>query len=235
MKNINRFDGSQVNDGINTNTYDLLFKDYYNLPKEECNSKENLIPLLTIDKFTLCEKKNLLIKLKRLIDKSEGIDVSRIQFDEESKRYKYVDENNEIFFNMISKICETNNNVIDELTSNKRYGKCHSGIISIAPNVPNSYVVTGYITVANRKVLHSILEYKVDDKTIVLDWTRNITIEKNDYDRLTKFEEISRFKGKLVKEDLKLIKGFNLGCKAYVTFRDEIISDLEKKKYLYRK
>ena len=35
MSETKRKDGSPMNDGINNNTYNLLFGDYHNLPEEE--------------------------------------------------------------------------------------------------------------------------------------------------------------------------------------------------------
>jgi hypothetical protein len=229
-----RHDGSSVNDGINNNTYELLFKDYPELPKEEHGSREDALRFLTLDRFTRYEKRNLLVKFKDFLKKQINIDISKISYDEENDRYIYNDEDFSIPFNLISRICE-GPGCKEELLSEKRYGKCHSSIISIAPSVPNSYVVTGYVTIGSHKVLHTILEIEQKDNNVILDWTRNLEMRKEDYYRLTKFEEVSRFEGKHPKEDLNYITGLHMGCKTYVTFRDEIMRDIEKNKSLFKK
>ncbi len=40
--------------------------------------------------------------------------------------------------------------------------------MSISPSIEGSRIVTGYTTIGNKKVLHSVIEYEHDGKTIVL-------------------------------------------------------------------
>ena len=47
MKNKKREDGSSMNDGINNNTYNLLFGDNENLPEEEQGTYTNAIAFAT--------------------------------------------------------------------------------------------------------------------------------------------------------------------------------------------
>lgn len=42
--------------------------------------------------------------------------------------------------------------------------------MDISPCIEGSRIVTGYITLGNQKILHSVIEYEYDSKTIVLDW-----------------------------------------------------------------
>ena len=58
---------------------------------------------------------------------------------------------------------------------------------------------------------------------------------KSDYYKITEFEEIARFKGDTVKDDMLYAGPLDLGSKVYVCFRDEIIKDLEKNKTLFKK
>lgn len=62
MNNLKREDGSPMRDGINNNTYNLLFKDYDNLPKEEQGSYEKLKIFAAIDRFTKLQEKRCLQK-----------------------------------------------------------------------------------------------------------------------------------------------------------------------------
>jgi len=229
-----RLDGSSVNDGINNNTYELLFKDYPNLSDEERGSRKDALTFLTLDRFTRHEKRNLLVKFKDLLNKQVNLDISKISYDKETDRYVYNDEDYSMPFNLISRICE-GPGCKEELLSDKRYGQCHSKIIGISPCVPNSTVVTGYITIGSSKVLHTILEIETEANTVVLDWTRNLEMIKEDYYRITKFEEVARFDGSHPREDVEYLQEIHLGCKPYVTFRDEIMRDIEKNKSLFRK
>ena len=221
--------------GINDETYETLFKKFYDTTYSGVNTLENYCAFNAIDTFTLKEKNLLFRFYKYLFTKLNIMKTSNIHYDKENDRYNYVDDDLVIPFNMISRICQTDKSVIDELESRERFGKCHGGTMSIAPCVPNSYVVTGFITIGDSKVLHTVLEVETDTQPVILDWTCNAEMPKSDYCALTMFEEITRFKGDLVKEDLDYAKALELDTKTYVTFRNEIMNDLEKNKTLFRK
>lgn len=85
MNKLKREDGSPINDGINNNTYNLLFKDYNNLPKEEQGDFENVIAFTTIDLFTKLQEKKIFTKLLKLFYKNTTIDLDRITFNEKTK------------------------------------------------------------------------------------------------------------------------------------------------------
>ena len=220
--------------GINNNTFELLYKNFEKLTPEEGNSVENLIAFLTIDCFTRYDKVTLLVKIRNYLNKLRRLDVSKVHYDEETDRYKYIDGELVIPFNMITRLCKTDDKVIKELLSKDRAGYCHSSIMSIAPNVPNSRVVTGYVVYGNNKYLHTVLEYNVGDKEVILDWTRNIVMEKKDYCKLTKFQDVTRFDGELVGNDIDVLKGLGIDSKTYCTFRNEIMNDINKNKSIYR-
>ena len=86
----------------------------------------------------------------------------------ETKQYEYQNNDLIITFDKLSN-CFEDKDLIKELTSNKRYGKCHIRAMDISPSIEGSKIVTGYITVGNQKILHSVIEYEHDGKTIVLD------------------------------------------------------------------
>ena len=228
MSNPKREDGSPMKDGINNNTYNLLFGDFTNLPEEEQGSYENVIAYATIDRFTKLQEKKIFTKLLKLLYKNTIIDLDKITFNEKTKQYEYKNNDLIITFDKLSN-CFDDKDLIKELTSNKRYGECHSRAMSISPVIEGSRIVTGYITIGNKKVLHSVIEYEYNDKTIVLDWTRNLKITKEQYIELTKFVELSSFEGRQVIDDIEIIFGnLNIGCKPYVVFRDELIRDMQK-------
>ena len=122
-----------------------------------------------------------------------------------------------------------------ELMSNKRHRQCHEKARNIAPSIRGSKIVTGYVTIGDRKVLHSIIEYDVDNKTVVIDWTSNLHITKEQYVELTKFVELSSFEGRKVIDDIELItENFNIGIKPYVVFREEIMRDIKKNSQIFQ-
>lgn len=89
MSNPKREDGSPMKDGINNNTYNLLFGDYASLPEEEQGSYENVVAYATIDRFTKLQEKKIFTKLLKLLYKNTIIDLEKITFNEETKQYEY--------------------------------------------------------------------------------------------------------------------------------------------------
>lgn len=221
-------------DGINNNTFKLLFEDKENLPKEERGTHENAIAFDTIDLFTKLQEKRIFTKLLKMIYKHKGIDLDNIRFNRKTKQFEYRNGDKIITFDKLSNHFE-DNKVKKELMSNKRYGKCHSKSITIAPYIKKSKIVTGYITLENTKILHSVIEYDEKNKTMVLDWTRNLYISKEQYVELTKFVELSSFDGAKVIDDMKkLIGNLDLGVKPYVVFRDELMKDMERNPHIFK-
>lgn len=234
MENRKRKDGSPMNDGINNNTYELLFGDFDNLPKNERGTYENVIAFATIDRFTKLQEKKIFTKLLKMIYKKSNIDLNKITFNKEIKQFEYRDNDKVITFDRLSDHFQ-DEDLKKELMSDKRYGECHSRAMNIAPSIKDSKIVTGYVTLGNSKVLHSIIEYDVDDKTIVLDWTRNLHITKEQYIELTKFVELSSFDGREVIDDIELITGnLNIGVKPYVVFREELMRDIKKNPQIFQ-
>ena len=234
MCNLKRGNNILMNDGINHNTYNLLFSDYYNLSKEEQGNYENVVAYATIDCFTKLKGKKIFTKLLTIFYKNSMIDLERITFNKEIGQYEYKNNDLVIFFNKFSN-CFDNEKIIKELTSNKRYGECHVKAIEISPSIENSKILTGYITIGNKKVLHSVIECEHDEKNIVLDWTRNLMITKEQYVELTKFVELSSFEGRKVLDDIEAIIGnLNIGVKPYLVFRDELIKDMQKNLHIFQ-
>lgn len=232
MSNKFREDESSMEDGINNNTYRLLFSDYYNLPEEERGSYENYIALNTIDLFTKFEEKKLFAKLLKLFYKIQQIDLDHIRFNDEIKQYEYRNHDLIITFNKISNHLN-DDRLIKELNSNKRYGKCHSRSIDISQCIDDAKVVTGYITIGHTKIIHSIIEYKYCEKMIVLDWTRNLSIPKEKYIQLTNFVEITSIDNNKILGDLYMLEWLNMGDKSYLIFRDELIRDVERNPQIF--
>lgn len=80
ISELKRKDGSPIDDGINNNTYNLLFGDYDNLPENEQGSYENINAFATIDCFTKLQEKKAFTKLLKLFYKNTIINLDKIIF-----------------------------------------------------------------------------------------------------------------------------------------------------------
>jgi len=212
--------------GVNVNTYNMLFGDRHNIPFEKWTPYEDLEALVIIDKFTRVDRKNTFNKALNSMNK----ELKRITYNQETKLYEYNYQGTHYTFKKLSD-CIPDKEIKKELTSKKRYGKCHHRSLRLAPSIKNSKVTTGYITIGKDKIFHSVVEYPRKDKTIVLDWTKNLYMEKEEYRKLFNFEELSSFEGAKVLEDQEGLMGELIGSitiKAYVLFRNEIANEIEK-------
>lgn len=138
----------------------------------------------------------------------------------------------------------------NELESKKRRGKCHSGSINIAQTFlfPCS-IVTGYIYgVSNKdKILHSWIEFELENTEMAIDYTLNAIMDKSAYMHLHKAEEITRISSETLKKDIQAGILEKLGIfkvekskdeprviiatqKYYLLFRNQILTDLMNSK-----
>lgn len=225
-------------DGINLNTKSILFSDNDIYLENERQIYEKLKIIYAIDIYTQIVHKN---KIKKMIRKSLAkrldIDVSNIRYNNERKKHEYALTSGEkISFDVLSEHLEKpSKDIIEELESKKRHGKCHIQSIVVGISIKDSIIQTGTIIVGNKKVLHSVVEIKNkagDD--IIIDWTRNLEIEKEKYIKLFNFNILSSIKSEDVHIDKEFIKYLpNFELKPYLTFRNELIRDIDRNKSLF--
>ena len=215
-----RWDNSSRIDGINNMTYAILFRDYY----LKDDSSGNLDIYKTIINFTLAPIKNSIIK-------SNGFSLIKKKKD---NGYEYSDGRINIDFDVISNYVKDRKQK-KELTSPYRYGKCHERSLELAYSSEKAKVITGYVNFNGMHYLHSVVELELDGQVCILDWTKNLIINKKDYIILTGFNKISSISSKDIMKDSDLLNIFDISLKTYTLFRDEIVSDLEKNVLIKRR
>lgn len=222
-----------LENGFNENTYNLLFNGIYNPPNEESNSYDNYVTWQTIDYFTRIEEFTFFENLFNLT-KYKVLKLNRIKYNKKKKQYEYKFNGTIIGFNKLSDYTE-NDKYDRELLSSNRHHKCINGCLNLNASVPNSRIVTGYITMNNEKHLHHIVEYDDKDKTYVFDYTRNLYIEKEQYIKITKFVEVNSSDRKNTLDNMQILELINpyFSLKTYFTFTDEILTDIKKNDFLF--
>ena len=150
---------------------------------------------------------------------------------------KYIQENdigcdnnmNIVYEKLSDKV--VNPSIKRELLSVKRYGKCHEMSLSLLNSLEGSSILTGYIAVEDEDILHSVVEYESDGKTKIVDYTKNIIMDKEDYIGLMNFRNIQRItREQFLKDEIILMKMFgSLNIRTYLCFRDEIMNEIKKK------
>ena len=216
-------------EGINNNTFDLLFADYDHIDEKDCQSKEYFYLFYIINEYTTHVHQRIIKRLFHLGYSSKKRYLNDIKYDKKSKRY-YVSINDERFdFDILSKYLAGRNSKRELNDANKRAGECHTKSICSAAVIKDSSIMTGYMTVDDMKVLHSVVLKKNPSGVLeALDWTQNLIMPYDQFRKLFNFQELNEVPGSVIEPDLKRIRGLGIDSKAYLTFRDEIIKDVKR-------
>lgn len=216
---------NKLNIGMNISTYELLFKDY--IDTDIISDLSYLKTYYTIDSFTKEKDNNLMLELLECMYNGIIIDTDTITFNSKTNEYEYKDDNIFITFTKISDYVD-NKELKSELLSEDRYCKCHNYALYFGPKINNSKIVTGYVVLKDKKVLHTVISTTIDDLEYILDFTKNLKITKKQYLKLTNFKEIVSFDSKYIEGDLSLLSDIDISIKTYTVFRNEIIEDLKR-------
>lgn len=102
--------------------------------------------------------------------------------------------------------------------------------------LPEAYIVTGYIKENKGKFLHSIVEIEKKNEKYVIDYTKNIIMPKEQYVKLTSFEELERISDMEYLQHVQKIANIpGIDLKVFTTFGKEIVKELEKNAFMLKK
>lgn len=221
------------NKGINETTRKELFKYKH---KIYLKTDKNLSILFAIDNYTLKKEGILQRPINKINEIAFKIKTDNITYNSDTKMYEYKEGKKDTYhFDTISRYIFENNEIKNELETKKRYRKCHMRSIDLALAIGDAKVVTGIAKLNGVEFLHSIVEIMLDNKTLYLDWTRNIMMPQDEYKRLFRYREISKVDTKNIISDMEYIRAFNLNIEEYLLFRDELMKDVEKNKSVFQK
>lgn len=210
------------------------FKSCCEEEKKQINLKEesnNYVIIDLIEKIT----KILTMNPEELIKLEDFIINNSISLDEKDGIFIVEAFNKKYTFRKISSTFIKEPSIFFELESDERYGKCHSKSLELVLITPNSKIVTGYITENNLHLLHSIIVATELNGDYVYDWTKNLIMSKDEYYKLNKFKVLSEItKDEIIydKENYADLLVNNICIKPYLVFRNEIVKEIETKKYI---
>lgn len=222
-----------ISNGMNINTYNLLFDDINNKMSDKKGSCESLNALCVISKFTKFDDIKIYCLMAGMYETIDDYDFRAISWSDELNSFIYQKGNFKIPFNLLSDFM-THEDVKKELTSDERLHKCHEKSILLASIYPNFGIITGYVYLEKQRMLHSVIEYDDNEETIILDWTKNLRMLKEDYIRLTNLRVIETIEGYDVKNDITgPIIQMGMDFKTYCAFRPEIVKELKKNNSIF--
>ena len=200
--------------GINKNTDKLLFDDKY-YEETDRDIIKNSYGLRLIEVYTKLREKRIFKKLLEIYYKKRySIDFSKITYNKETGQYEYKDElDGEIYtFNKLSNLLDEQE-MKDELESNRRYKKCHEKSMELMLTLPESFILTGYVKREYGKFLHSVVEIEKQEEPYIIDYTKNLVMPKEQYFKLTNFEQIERISDEEFLEDMVAIAQLDISRK----------------------
>lgn len=222
-----------ISNGMNINTYNLLFDDINNKISDKKGSCESLNALCVISKFTKFDDIKIYCLMAGMYETIDDYDFRTISWSDELNSFIYQKENFKIPFNLLSDFM-THEDVKKELLSDERLHQCHEKSIVLASIYPNFRIITGYVYLEKQRMLHSVIEYDDNEETIILDWTKNLRMLKEDYIRLTNLRVIETIEGYDVKNDITgPIIQMGMDFKTYCAFRPEIVKELKKNNSIF--
>lgn len=222
-----------ISNGMNINTYNLLFDDINNKMSDKKGSCESLNALCVISKFTKFDDIKIYCLMAGMYETIDDYDFRTISWSDELNSFIYQKGNFKIPFNLLSDFM-THEDVKKELTSDERLHQCHEKSIILASIYPNFRIITGYVYLEKQRMLHSVIEYDDNEETIILDWTKNLRMLKEDYIRLTNLRVIETIEGYDVKNDITgPIIQMGMDFKTYCAFRPEIVKELKKNNSIF--
>jgi len=212
--NINFLNDKYHECGFHINNFPMLIKKDERIVN---NPKVRTINIFTSSRY-----------LSQLAYRVKGIKMTRV-----NQNKCQISFNDEVIeFSLISDlfVLKNDKSVIDLkkelLNYKKRKGLCHYNCIIYLNSFGNK-IVTGYVddSILPNRVIHSWIE--TDKK--VIDYTKNLVINKEDYYRLLNPEILNTVTKEQLNSDIDIIRKMDfLGSKFYCLFRDEILTDIER-------
>lgn len=157
--------------------------------------------------------------------------------------HSYKDENHEFTFMLFSDIA-TDQEFINTLRSEDRYGKCHSGSWAHVMSVMKAYS-DGLVSIIGGKYLindvdyyyHTWIELELEDRFFVFDYTKNLIMDRDRYYELTGAKVINVVSPDEVRKIIHHVRLGNLRMNIMDCsyFSKEILSDLERNKHILKR
>ena len=221
--------GTYHYEGINNNTYNLLYGDYFGIDAAEVQKLEYFFVYYVMNLYTTQTHQRAIRRLLHIKYTRDLKELNNVNYDKKNKLFFIEVDNEKFYFDLLSNHISSLEAKKELNDLKKRAGECHSRSIQTVTSIGDSSIMTGFMTVDDMKVLHSIvLKKNSDDSMLAIDWTQNIVMPYDQFKKLFSFKEINEVPGEYISPDLKKIGGLGIDVKAYLTFRDEIINDIKK-------
>lgn len=206
--------------GINANTYDLLVDSNNKHTGEELG---NSIPYVDLNILTSGNKK-LAYKIMRLI-----INIIKVRKGKDDfKNYKMKD-GSIVSYRLASDVFDFLDSE-EELLSDDRYGHCYLKSIQMTTFIKDSNILFGLTKIGDYQRMHAVVEFNLNDRLCVFDWTQNLVMPKDQYVKLFDFNIYNSIIGNDAKRIIELCqsKGINTSTSIVLAFGEELENDIKR-------
>lgn len=211
-------------EGINVNTFNILFKNMF----DSEDDYERYIVAILIEYFTLKESER-----KKFIKKDLDVDFKKDDDDFFYLKYKEKIYTFDLLSNKLKFKDKSTNPIKKELLTVNRFHKCFKMALFLI-YLNSSKILTGIEDIGGKCVQHSVIEIENEDnKKYILDYTKNLYMEKDDYIDLYNFKVLQIINNEEYYNDQKILtKYVPFDVRIYLFFREEIKKDLNKNKHV---
>ncbi len=209
--------------GINLNTYNMLFNSYN---KHTDDNASNGTAIADISIFTSNSndiKSSLLKKIIRL---------KSIRYSDKDNMYKYKTSDGNCYrFELASNFFDfLSEREKEELLSEERTGHCYKNSILLASKLSVGMVLFGTVQVEDYQYLHSVTQFMNEGRLFIVDWSHNIVMPKQDYEKLFNLKIINRVSGKDILTNYYLCCDYfsSIPFPVFLGFNYELVSRAKK-------
>jgi hypothetical protein len=208
--------------GMNENTHNLLIDSFNKHTREDAGNSFAYVDLsiLTSNHKRLMYKwLKTLIKLAKVKKGEDGF-------------YNYkMDDGSVINYKLGTDVFEFEDNDKKELLCDDRLNHCYLKSITVAPCINNSSVVIAKTIVGDYQRLHAVVEFPYRGRDFVFDWTQNIVMPSDQYNKLFKVEVLNKISGEDIRRIVLLCQrlGIDTASSIFLAFGKEIEEDIKKR------
>ncbi len=209
--------------GINLNTYNMLFNSYN---KHTDDNASNGTAIADISIFTSNSNDIHSSLLKKIIR------FNSIRYSYKDNMYKYKTSDGNCYrFELASKFFDfLSEREKEELLSEERTSHCYKNSIILASKLSVAMVLFGTIQVDDYQHLHPVTQFINEGRLFIVDWSHNIVMPKQDYEKLFNLKVINRVSGKDIITNYYLCCDFfsSIPFSVFFAFNQELVSRAKK-------
>ena len=209
--------------GINLNTYNMLFNSYNKHTDDNASNGTAIADISIFTSNSIDSSSSLLKKIIRF---------KSIRYSDKDNMYKYKTSDGNFYrFELASDFFYfLNEREKKELLSEKRTGHCYKNSIILASKLSVGMVLFGTVQVEDYQYLHSVTQFMNEGRLFIVDWSHNVVMPKQEYEKLFNLKIINRVSGKDILTNYYLCCDvfYDVPFSVFLSFNQELVNRAKK-------